>query len=84
MQDTTHPVAASRDETRQVATTPDQFTLTIEEAATRYEHAGHPRTIRSIQEDSKVMAKPVICDFNLPLKRMLPIDRGNCVVSQCP
>lgn len=42
-------VATSRDEPRQVATTPDQFTLTIEEAATRYEHAGHPRTIRSIQ-----------------------------------
>ena len=34
---------------RLAATSPDQFTLTIEEAATRYEHAGHPRTIRSIQ-----------------------------------
>ena len=49
MSDDFSHVAAGRDETRQVATTPDQFTLTIEEAATRYEHAGHPRTIRSIQ-----------------------------------
>jgi hypothetical protein len=38
------------DESRPVATTPDsEFTLTIEEAALRYEHAGHPRTDRSIQ-----------------------------------
>ncbi len=49
MPDSIHPVAAGRDESRLAATTPDQFTLTIEEAATRYEHAGHPRTIRSIQ-----------------------------------
>ena len=49
MSDDFLPVATRRDEPRQVATTPDQFTLTIEEAATRYEHAGHPRTIRSIQ-----------------------------------
>lgn len=49
MSDDFSHVAPGRDETRQVATTPDQFTLTIEEAATRYEHAGHPRTIRSIQ-----------------------------------
>ena len=34
---------------RHVATSPDQYTLTIEDAAIRYEHAGHPRTIRSIQ-----------------------------------
>ena len=34
---------------RQAATSPDQYTLTIEEAAVRYEHAGHPRTIRTIQ-----------------------------------
>jgi hypothetical protein len=37
------------DQSRQAATSPDQYTLTIEEAAVRYEHAGHPRTIRTIQ-----------------------------------
>ena len=37
------------DPSRQAATSPDQYTLTIEEAAVRYEHAGHPRTIRTIQ-----------------------------------
>jgi len=37
------------DLSRHTATSPDQYTLTIEEAATRYEHAGHPRTLRSIQ-----------------------------------
>src|ERR1700683_2071546 len=38
------------DQSRPVATTPDsEYTLTIEEAAVRYEHAGHPRTDRSIQ-----------------------------------
>jgi len=37
------------DMSRQVATSPDQYTLTIDEAAVRYEHAGHPRTIRTIQ-----------------------------------
>ena len=37
------------DQTRQAATSPDQYTLTIDEAAIRYEHAGHPRTIRTIQ-----------------------------------
>ncbi len=37
------------DQPRPVATSPDEYTLTIEEAATRYEHAGHPRTLRSIQ-----------------------------------
>src|SRR5947209_17644036 len=38
------------DQSRPVATTPDSdFTLTIDEAAFRYEHAGHPRTPRSIQ-----------------------------------
>jgi len=38
------------DQSRPVATTPDsEFTLTIDEAAARYEHAGHPRTPRSIQ-----------------------------------
>lgn len=34
---------------RLVATSPDQYTLTIDQAAIRYEHAGHPRTIRTIQ-----------------------------------
>jgi len=35
---------------RPVATIPDsEFTLTIDEAAVLYEHAGHPRTPRSIQ-----------------------------------
>src|SRR5271166_6495553 len=37
------------DQSRQAATSPDQYTLTIEDAAVRYEHAGHPRTIRTIQ-----------------------------------
>jgi hypothetical protein len=37
------------DPSRQAATSPDQYSLTIEEAASRYEHAGHPRTLRSIQ-----------------------------------
>jgi hypothetical protein len=38
------------DQSRPVATHPDsEFTLTIDEAAARYEHAGHPRTPRSIQ-----------------------------------
>ena len=37
------------DQSRQDAASSDDYTLTIEEAALRYEHAGHPRTIRSIQ-----------------------------------
>src|ERR1700680_2948139 len=37
------------DQSRPVATSPDEYSLTIEEAALRYEHAGHPRTARSIQ-----------------------------------
>jgi hypothetical protein len=37
------------DPSRQASTSPDQYSLTIEEAAARYEHAGHPRTLRSIQ-----------------------------------
>jgi hypothetical protein len=37
------------DQPRHVATSPDDYSLSIEEAALRYEHAGHPRTIRSIQ-----------------------------------
>ena len=38
------------DLSRPVATTLDsEYTLTIDEAAERYDHAGHPRTPRSIQ-----------------------------------
>lgn len=38
------------DLSRQAATMPDSdYSLTIEEAAARYDHAGHPRTARSIQ-----------------------------------
>lgn len=37
------------DLSRPVATSPDQYTLSIEEALQRYEHAGHPRTARSVQ-----------------------------------
>jgi hypothetical protein len=44
-----HP-AMSDDEPRLVATTTDsEYTLTIDEAGAAYEHAGHPRTPRSIQ-----------------------------------
>jgi hypothetical protein len=39
----------NHDQPRQDATSPDQYSLTIEEAALRYEHAGYPRTLRSIQ-----------------------------------
>jgi hypothetical protein len=38
------------DLSRPVATSPDsEYTLSIDEAAVRYDHAGHPRTARSIQ-----------------------------------
>lgn len=38
------------DVSRQDATTPDsEYTLTVDEALERYEHAGHPRTARSVQ-----------------------------------
>src|SRR2546426_12676955 len=38
------------DTSRPGATRPDsEYSLSIEEAAARYEHAGHPRTDRSIQ-----------------------------------
>ena len=38
------------DQSRPVATSPDsEYSLSIDEAAARYEHAGHPRTPRSIQ-----------------------------------
>lgn len=41
--------AMTDDLSRQAATNPDEYTLTIEDAAVRYEHAGHPRTLRTIQ-----------------------------------
>ena len=34
---------------RPVATSSDEYSLTVEDAAMRYEQAGHPRTIRAIQ-----------------------------------
>src|ERR1700684_151411 len=38
------------DLSRHAATTPDsEYTLSIDEALERYEHAGHPRTSRSVQ-----------------------------------
>jgi len=38
------------DMSRPVATTDDsEYSLSVDEAAERYEHAGHPRTIRAIQ-----------------------------------
>ncbi len=37
------------DLSRQAAASLDEYSLSIEEAASRYEHAGHPRTLRSIQ-----------------------------------
>jgi hypothetical protein len=43
------PRHLSADSSRQDATSPDDYSLTIEEAALRYEYAGHPRTLRSIQ-----------------------------------
>ena len=40
----------NEDLSRQAATMPDsEYTLTIDDASLRYEHAGHPRTPRSIQ-----------------------------------
>src|SRR5471032_590417 len=41
--------AMNDDQSRQAATSPDDYTLTIEDAGIRYEHAGHPRTSRTIQ-----------------------------------
>jgi hypothetical protein len=37
------------DLSRQAATSPDEYSLNIEDAVARYEYAGHPRTARSIQ-----------------------------------
>lgn len=42
------------DKPRQATTTPDQYSLSIDEALLRYEHAGHPRTSRSIQRYCKL------------------------------
>src|SRR5438034_6122403 len=40
----------THDMSRQVATSPDsEYSLSVDEAAARYEHAGHPRTPRTIQ-----------------------------------
>lgn len=39
----------SPDLPRQAAASPDDYTLTVEDALLRYEHAGHPRTLRTIQ-----------------------------------
>jgi len=44
-----HQAATGGDAPRQVATSPDQYTLTIDDALVRYEHAGFPRTPRSVQ-----------------------------------
>lgn len=42
--------ATGHDMSRQGATDPDtEFTLSLEEAATLYARAGHPRTLRSLQ-----------------------------------
>ena len=42
--------AMTDDQSRQVATTDDsEYSLSVDEAAERYDHAGHPRTIRAIQ-----------------------------------
>ena len=45
-----YDVVMDIDRSRQAATTPDsEYTLTIDEALARYEHAGYPRTPRSVQ-----------------------------------
>ncbi len=41
------------DTPRPAATNNDEFTLTIEDVARRYEEAGHPRTIRTLQRYCK-------------------------------
>jgi len=41
--------STGRDEPRQSTTSPDQYTLSIDDALLRYEHAGYPRTPRSVQ-----------------------------------
>ena len=50
MDDQNFSVAPSRDLSRQDATDNDtDFSLSLEEVAERYERAGHPRTLRSLQ-----------------------------------
>jgi hypothetical protein len=50
MDDQNFPVAPGRDSSRQAATDNDtDFSLSLEEVAERYERAGHPRTLRSLQ-----------------------------------
>src|SRR6516162_5044114 len=50
MNDQNFSVAPGRDLSRQDATDNDtDFSLSLEEAAERYERAGHPRTLRSLQ-----------------------------------
>jgi len=49
MSEDQHGAATGRDQPRQVATDPTEYSLTIEDALLRYEHAGHARTVRSVQ-----------------------------------
>jgi hypothetical protein len=50
MEDQNFSVAPGRDTSRQDATDNDtDFSLSLEEVAERYERAGHPRTLRSLQ-----------------------------------
>ncbi|MGA9546406.1 MAG: hypothetical protein WBS14_01810, partial [Rhodomicrobium sp.] len=50
MDDQNFPVAPGRDTSRQDATDNDtDFSLSLEEVSERYERAGHPRTLRSLQ-----------------------------------
>ena len=50
MNDQNFSVAPGRDLSRQDATDNDMdFSLSLEEVAERYERAGHPRTLRSLQ-----------------------------------
>ena len=50
MDDQNFPVAPGRDTSRQDATDNDMdFSLSLEDVAERYERAGHPRTLRSLQ-----------------------------------
>ena len=45
-----YDICMDTDLSRQDATTPDsEYTLTVDEALARYDHAGHPRTARSVQ-----------------------------------
>lgn len=53
MPDPQFGAATSPDVSRQVATSPDQYVLSIEQAQQSYDHAGYPRTLRSIQRYCK-------------------------------